>query len=346
MAPVPRYGPDRKAPTQFDPQVGQAGAVRSPVLVYNPLPAALRHFETELVSVLATTGHEIIRVPVGSAEIGHGGAADRMRAACRDLLGRLQTSRIPGHVVVCWPVLGLAEPALWATASAQTRVTVLVHDPVPLRRQVGMGTAARTLGRLGANHPRVTVAVHSTPAATALREFGWPAPAQLPHPLLPRLVELAADRDVILVCGQYKPARDLRLLERLAAPLKDAGLRPVIRGRGWPQVAGWEVDEGFLSEDALDESLAESAAVLIPYAHFFQSGVAVRALELGVPVVGPRHEFLADLMGQDWPGLVDSEDPAIWAHAASDVIEQSDVVQHRLVELRASCERDWTAYLN
>jgi hypothetical protein len=320
--------------------------VKCPVLVYNPLPVALRHYETELVSVLATMDRELVRLPVSSAELGNAGAVDRVRAAGHDLRGRLRTSRIPGHVVVCWPVLGLAEPALWAAVSRRTRVTLLVHDPVPLRRQVGMGRAARMLGRLGAHHDRVRVAVHSRPAARALRDIGWPDTVQLPHPLIPRLVELAADRTMVLVCGQYKPARDLRLLERLAAPLKRAGLRPVIRGRGWPLVPGWEVDEGFLSEEALDESLGESAAVLLPYAHFFQSGISVRALELGVPVVGPDHEFLADLLGQDWPGLVGSNDPEVWARATLEVIGQSDVVRRRLVELRASCEHEWVAHLD
>ena len=316
------------------------------MLVYNPLPTALRHYETELRSVLATTDRELVRVSVGSAELGNAGLADRMRAVGHDLRGRLQTSRIPGHVVVCWPVLGLAEPALWATVSRRTRVTVIVHDPVPLRPQVGMGRAARSLGRLGTHHERVTVAVHSGPAASALREIGWPDPVQLPHPIVPRSVDLAADRTAVLVCGQYKPARDIRLLERLAAPLRRAGLKPVIRGRGWPQVAGWEVDEGFLSEEALDESLAESAAVLLPYAHFFQSGISVRAVELGVPVVGPNHGFLSDLLGHDWPGLVGSDDPEAWAHATSVAIGRGDVVRRRSVQLRASCEREWAAHLS
>ena len=74
--------------------------------------------------------------------------------------------------------------------------------------------------------------------------------------------------------------------------------------------------EGFLTEEALDAALADAAVVLIPYSHFFQSGIAVRAVELGVPVAGPRHPFLADLLGGDWPGLVAGDDAASWTGAA------------------------------
>lgn len=315
------------------------------VSIYNPLPHALHHYQDELVSVVAATGRPVQVAPAPSAEIGGASVAGRARAVLDDVRGRVRASRTGDHLVVCWPVFGLADPALWAATVPVARITVLVHDPVPLRRQVGMGRLARRLGALGARRGPVTVGVHSTPARDALLAMGWPDPALLPHPVLPRAAARPRDRDVVLVCGQYKPARDLRLLEQVARPLRERGLRPVIRGRGWPAVDGWEVHEGFLTEQALDAALAEAAVVLIPYAHFFQSGIAVRAVELGVPVAGPRHPFLTELLGDDWPGLVAADHPAEWTHAVIAAGERAADVHGRAELLRARCETAWDAHL-
>ena len=316
------------------------------VSIYNPLPRALRHFEDELVSVVTATGRDVRRATAPSAEIPDASRVERVQALGRDLVGRLRASRTAGELVVCWPVLGLAEPALWCTASPDARITLLVHDPVQLRRQVGMGRGARRLGRLGTRHRGVRVAVHSTPAREALVGMGWPTPALLPHPLIPRPAPTTrADGDVVLVCGQYKPARDLRLLERIGPSLRERGFRPLICGRGWPSVAGWEVQGGFLAEEALDASLVASAAVLIPYAHFFQSGVAVRAVEVGTPVVGPRHPFLVELLGDGWPGLTATEATADWVEAVAAVRGRTAEVQERALLLRTRCEQAWEEHL-
>ena len=227
---------------------------------------------------------------------------------------------------------------------------MVVHDPVPLRRQVGMGRLARRMGGAGARHGSIRVGVHSAPARDSLVAMGWPDPALLPHPVLPRVTAAPRTGDVVLVCGQYKPARDLRLLEQIARPLRECGLRPVVRGRGWPEVDGWEVREGFLAEEALDAALADAAVVLIPYAHFFQSGIAVRAVELGVPVAGPRHPFLTDLLGDDWPGLITTADPTRggpeqWCDAVVAAAERAAGVPERVRLLRARCERAWDRHL-
>jgi hypothetical protein len=272
---------------------------------------------------------------------------DKLGAAGRDLIGRARASRVAGDLIVCWPVFGLAEPALWFTASAEARITLLVHDPVPLRRQIGMGRLARRLGRIGTSHRSVTVAVHSSPARDALVSLGWSEPVVLPHPILPRFTPQPRiiDGNIALVCGQYKPARDLSLLEQIGRPLLERGFRPVIRGRGWPKVPGWEVEEGFLSEEALDRSLVDSAAVLIPYTQFFQSGVAVRAVELGVPVAGPRHPFLTDLLGTEWPGFTEAQNPAGWVEAVTVASGRAQEVHSRALLLRQRCERAWDLHL-
>lgn len=315
------------------------------VSIYNPLPRALRHYQDELVSVVAATGRPVTVAQAPSAEIAGASAVGRARAVLDDVRGRVHAARAGHDLVVCWPVFGLADPGLWSATFPTARITVLVHDPVPLRRQVGMGQLARRLGRLGTRHGAVTVGVHSAPARDAVVAMGWPEPALLPHPVLPRATVGARTGEIVLVCGQYKPARDLRLMHRIAGPLRERGLRPVIRGRGWPAVDGWEVQEGFLTEEALDTALAGAAVVLIPYSHFFQSGIAVRAVELSVPVAGPRHPFLTALLGEDWPGLVAGADPAEWAEAVVAAGGRAADIHRRAQLLRARCEEAWDEHL-
>ena len=50
----------------------------------------------------------------------------------------------------------------------------------------------------------------------------------------------------VTVLGQFKPSRDLDLLPALATELRAQGFRPVIKGSGWPQIPGWDVDARFL----------------------------------------------------------------------------------------------------
>ena len=82
-----------------------------------------------------------------------------------------------------------------------------------------------------------------------------------------------------------------------APVLADAGFELRIRGRGWPQIAGWDVDSDFLPEETLKLEIESAAALLLPYSYYFQSGVAVRAIESSLPVVGRRHDFLEAMLG-------------------------------------------------
>ena len=86
--------------------------------------------------------------------------------------------------------------------------------------------------------------------------------------------------------------------------------------------------------------------MLIPYSHFYQSGVAVRALELGVPVIGPRHPFLIDLLGPDSPGFVDAGNPARWADAIVRASARVPELQERALLLRERCEAAWDTHLS
>jgi hypothetical protein len=86
--------------------------------------------------------------------------------------------------------------------------------------------------------------------------------------------------------------------------------------------------------------------VLVPYSRFFQSGVAVRAVEVGTPVVGTRHPFLTDLLGADWPGLAASDAPQAWLEAVTAVGGRTAEVTRRAQTLRARCAEAWDAHLS
>ena len=301
-----------------------ARASTGPALIYNPLPHLLGHYEEALVATLRAAGlSEVVRGVAPSLEWGGCSVPSRVGGAARALSRQRRLGRGPHHVLVCWPSFGLLEPLLWRLAGSRARVTLVVHDPEPLRRQFGMGRLCARLGALASGDGGVEVVVHSLPAREALVARGWPRPRLLPHPTAApapaRSRGPSRRRTMVSVCGQWKPARDLRLLQGLGPSLAAQGRSPVIAGRGWPPVAGWQLRDEFLSEEGLDGQIAASACVVLPYARFFQSGIAVRCVELGTPVVGPRHPFLEDLLGPSWPGLVDSDEPEAWRDAVGAV---------------------------
>jgi glycosyltransferase involved in cell wall biosynthesis len=316
------------------------------VSVYNPLPDTLSHYEAALVDILTATGMRPQSAAAPSIEVHDKSVLRRATAALLDLGAHLRTARRANHVIVCWPTYGLLEPALWLAASRRCTVSLIVHDPSPLRRQVGMGRVARTVGGAASRFQHIRVVVHSQAAARQLEVFGWELLTVLPHPVsLPQARRGdASDADTVLVCGQYKPARDLDLLATLGPLLRGRGYRTVVIGRGWPSLPGWEVHDRFLSEDELDEHMMRSAAVLIPYSRFYQSGIAIRALELGVPVVGPDHPFLADVFGPGWPGLIPTTQAKDWADGVDRVTGLTARLQASSAAFRHRCEREWAEY--
>jgi hypothetical protein len=291
--------------------------------IVNPLPTALAHYQAELVGVLRVVGAQVSIAATTSAELS---GTDRQRA--RVLLGVLR-HRVLGspppagtHRLVIWPVLGYPELVLWRGPSART--SVLIHDPTPLRPQVGLGTVAvRATHALGRVRPLRGVIVHSDLALAAVRETGYDATV-LPHPILqPRARQGGSSRRA-LVLGQHKDTRDIALLTALAPLLRAQRLEPAIVGRGWPEVPGWSVDSRFVSEREFRDQLGDSELVVLPYTKVYQSGVAVRAAEASVPVVGGRATNLTALFGADWPGLVGDgtrePGPGDWAAAVDRVL--------------------------
>jgi hypothetical protein len=172
---------------------------------------------------------------------------------------------------------------------------------------VGYGGIAKRLAGLPAVDARLIV--HSAVgAATVSRDTCIHQLAELPLPMNPPQASRdRPTRTVVRVVGQYKADRDIDGLRALAST-QDTDWLYEIYGRGWPHIDGWNVDDAFLTEDAFDQTIRTSSVVIIPYTRFFQSGVAVRSIELGTPVVGPRDSSLIELLGPDSAWLVDGDD--------------------------------------
>lgn len=186
--------------------------------------------------------------------------------------------------IVAWPAYGWLEGVLWGGSA--NRTWVVAHDPIPIRKQAFSGTFSKKLAK---RFSRVQWISHTSAAAEATEsELGF-RPLVALHPILteqhPRL-QSVQERKVVTVLGQFKPSRNLDVLTDLAAGLEPDRYRLQIVGRGWPAVPGWTVTNRFVSESELDGVLAKSDAVVIPYRKYWQSGIAVRAIEHGAQVVG------------------------------------------------------------
>lgn len=230
----------------------------------------------------------------------------------------IRTTR-PEEAAVCialWPSLGYFDGAL-LRLFAGTRAALVVHDPVPLVRSLGMGRLGqlsyRTLGR------RTELIVHSGEAARDVPS-AIAVPTLLPHPLRRPTATLrpAKTDPVVRVLGRFKAGRDLNTL-RTIADSAPAHWRLEIVGRGWPSIDRWQIRDEFVSERDFTVATESSSVVVVPYNRFYQSGVACRALEASVPVVGPRKSSLAELLGSSSPWLVSK--PSDWIPALRLAIE-------------------------
>jgi hypothetical protein len=294
--------------------------------VVNPIPLALAHYERELRDVLSACSVEAETVGSPSIERSSDGPS-AVRRAGSVLRWRMRPTSVPRETLALFPAFGLADPISWLRRRG--KVWLVVHDPAPVARQLGTGRPAAALGRLVVGR-KVRVVVHSQPAADLLRRRGWSV-EMLPHPVRERddsaSVTIRREPGPVTVLGQWKPARTLEPLHQFSAAPDWHGRRQIV-GRGWPNLPGWSVDSRFVGEGELDERIAAASCVLLPYDRYFQSGIAMRCLEAGVPVVGRRHPFLEDLFGANWPGLVEGDD---WLAAAG---RANAVPRYRVLTLR------------
>ena len=312
-------------------------------VVLNPLGAALLHYRRELVSVLEASGQstDVLEFPEPSA-----GGGSRSRWVLRyvqalwELRRRGRRPSRPARVVVTWPVLGYVD--LLIIAACLPGAWLTVHDPVPLVRSLGYGPLSRFFARLLGRRARIIVL--SEAAADEVRN-ALPAAtlAVLPHPILePETRQSRPTHEVVRVLGQYKADRDLDLLKAIAET--GSAAQYAITGRGWPAVEGWRVDDRFVPEDELDDLIRSASVVLIPYRRFFQSGIAVRCLELGTPVVGPRNSSLRELLATHEDMLAD-ELAFDWARAATAAIALSaDELEDLSRSVRARARRLWAEF--
>lgn len=292
------------------------------IAVVNPLKGALAHYCAELEHDLRSAGAEVtlFEHPEPSLRPDQ----SRLRWVIHSLRARRAASTSHDKVIVAWPVLGYIDLILnWSR-----NTWIVVHDPIPLVRAVGNGRISRGLAARSSSRTRVLV--HSETARRDLPALSAKHAIVVPHPMLPPLRRIAGQRSrIIRVLGQFKSTRDLSLLREIAVRPDLASFGFEIIGRGWPRVEGWSVRDEFVSEDQMQNLLATSAAVLLPYKRFYQSGIAIRALEMQTPVIGPRDSSLASLFPEDHPALVTAtSDPASWSAAILATVEGDSQDEH------------------
>ncbi|WP_156162335.1 hypothetical protein [Demequina iriomotensis] len=315
------------------------------IAVANALPAALDHYARELGQTLERIGVTDSLLGVSPVE-GLDGFRGRARMLTNALANRSLRSRHGGPVLDLWPSLGLLEAR--SVSAPRSPQLLVLHDPVPLRRQVGFGPLVTRWAASAPSKKRPTIVVHSHAADRVVEEL---LPQHVRrfalHPVLSHEpIGAESLSNTVLIAGQFKPARDVELIAALGRLLPQHGLRGRIVGRGWPDLAGWEVENRFVPESELDELLASASAVVLPYSHYFQSGIAVRALENGTLTVGRRTDFLEVLVGRRSPSLVDSGTAHAYARAIVETVslDRSGATQ-ALGDFRRRVDESWNALL-
>jgi hypothetical protein len=313
--------------------------VKPAVLIANPLDAGLQRYTRALNDVLLAAGADVttVSVPEPSAS-----GASRFEWLARYVISvARQRSGRWDKVILAWPALGYWD-LVAASALGLGRAEVVLHDPRPLVHARGYGVMAR--GAASSRLARGQAIVHSKNAQVEVKQATTLARLSLlPLPIFSPRSKAPSGDPVVRVLGQYKRDRDLDALERIA---KDAppGWALEIVGRGWPPVAGWTVRNLFITEDEFSALLGTSAVVLVPYRRFFQSEVAVRALEAGTPVVGPENTSLEELLGAASPWLVRGDD---WVAAIDRALAADAGSIHDLAsKTREEVVIAWTAWLH
>lgn len=328
---------------------------RAGIIIVNPLGGALGHYTSALHRHLVDAD-----VPAQIRSIQEPSVSGKHRLTW--LLEYVQLLATAGwhkrrrsvqpRILITWPVLGFWDLFLVKVLCGSSS-WVVYHDPSPLVRSTGSSRAVSAL--MGRLKSRPGTLVHSQEAAEAMRSLGLGDKLTLlPHPVLLHKAQLpvrrpdtrATVRPRVRVLGQYKRDRDLALMEALATRLGSDYDCDIV-GRGWPAVKGWHVDARFVPEAELDQLIADSTVILIPYKRFYQSGIAIRALEQAIPVVGRADTSLRDLFGADSPLLVSEESQSVgdvdaWVSAIEFATKQGRAAASKAFEsFHRHATREW-----
>jgi hypothetical protein len=276
------------------------------VLLVNPLGVALKHYTESLERLLVDCGASVASIALSEPSAS---GQTRQRWIYEYIKALREATRENPHVIVIqtWPTLGYWDYVASRVVLRGAYTLIVFHDPHPLVHAVGYGHLARWIASL--RPVAATAIVHSKAASEVVRaDASLGDVIDLPHPMFPPEKPDGHNRRgvVIRVLGQYKAARDVHGMTQLAAQ-GPSDWRYEVIGRGWPAIAGWKVTSRFVEENEFGALIRGSSAIVIPYSRFFQSGVAIRTLELGTPVVGPRSSSLAELLGAESDWLVDGD---------------------------------------
>lgn len=286
------------------------------IIVINPLGVALSHYTEALLRQLADAGIETETLSIAEPSQSRNSRTRWLTAYSAMLYSAGRRTRKRNSlekVLLTWPVLGFLDLLMVKVLCGSSGI-IVYHDPRPLVRSVGSSHLVAGIVGLVKNRPGTLV--HSNEAARAMAAVGLTDRlALVPHPMFPPADfekeptpnEETGKRQRVRVLGQYKADRDIDLLGSLAGRLGQKYDLEIV-GRGWPAVQGWNVDARFVPEDELEELITTSDAIVIPYKRFYQSGIAIRALEQAVPVVGRVETSLRDLYGTQSQLLVAVED--------------------------------------
>lgn len=318
------------------------------VMLVNPLGAALHHYTASLQRLLEDSGAEVTLISLMEPSAPRQTRLRWLHQYVKTLgYAKRRTSGEGTNTIVIqtWPVLGYWDFAISKLLLRAMPGVIVLHDPHPLVPAVGYGRLARWIASRRQIAARAIV--HSDAARQIVGEdVRLGMTTNLPHPMFPPERPEKPDGKVIVrVLGQYKADRDLVAMEQLVKQGSPDWHYEVV-GRGWPSIEGWEVTSKFVDENAFDSLIRASSAILIPYVRFFQSGVAIRSLELGTPVVGPRASSLQTLLGTNSHWLVD-ESPGSWTRAVETAIGTDPQEVYRAA--RAAYDnvlRSWREWLN
>ncbi|RFA16441.1 hypothetical protein B7R22_02850 [Subtercola boreus] len=149
----------------------------------------------------------------------------------------------------------------------------------------------------------------------------WPLTAVIPHGDyrvhlgFPYSPPVDSGTTVLLQCGQLRPYKNISELVTAFGETDDEHLRLLIAGSARPKSYAAElqelaqgdpriaIEEGFLDEPVLAETIASSDLVVLPYPDPYNSGALFMVLSVGRPVLirsTPETRRLAAEFGEEW----------------------------------------------